>query len=222
MSVTVLIGARGGVGTTTHAMQMIRGAARPVTGIDMDLSMGDLAWRFGVRLRTSLADLATIGDERVNIRHVEMLRYEIDKRSSIIGSPAHVELAELVYPEHVATVIELISRQGDVVIDAGCRLDICGLSACRQATNIRMVAADTPSNIRQLQTLVDLWDRAGVDAVMELVMPFESRKCLHRTAKLLGVNPVESSRLSRTTSRSRRWLAAPWFADRRSGEIGAR
>jgi MinD-like ATPase involved in chromosome partitioning or flagellar assembly len=187
VTTTVLLGLKGGVGTTRLAVrvaQAARNAARTCVAVDLDRWHGNLALELGVDVATSIADLravqsvdapATDADDMrpVDVGALAAVTYHAPGGCSVIASPADPELAELVDADLVASLVSTLAAHHDVVIDAGSKVDECVLRACQLAWRIVLVGRDTPACRRSALTLTDLLVRAGVAGTVQLALPRE-------------------------------------------------
>jgi pilus assembly protein CpaE len=160
---TVVVGAAGGVGTTTTACGLAlatAAAGRAVALVELDLERGDLAGCWGVPPDRTLDDL-TVVIEELRPNHVEMVCHRHPSGVWLLLAPqrpgAHV------WWDAAATGLLLRSARllGEVVVDAGPSLGAHVEEACRQATRIIVVTPPTIAGIRRLRaltTVLDTWD----------------------------------------------------------------
>lgn len=202
MSVIVFLGLKGGAGTTGAAMRALQqhGAQGAV---DLDLVHGDLAPRLGVCGSTSIADLAALAAGDVTTEHLDAVSYPVPGGAVVVPSPATPELAEIVTPAHVERVLDMLAARGSVVVDAGSRIDVAVLAACRRATRIVLVARADAACARQCGVVRDLLARAGAGALVEASLPGVPRRRAERWASDVSVavataGRVEARRRART------------------------
>ena len=167
MTVTLYIGAKGGVGCTAIAIS----AARAVPGsllIDLDLAAGDVDLRCGIEHTvSSLADLIALSPTAIasNPECLTSILYRASGNLEVAPSPAQPELAEALSPDHIREIVLAGSaRSRNVVIDGGSRLDVAVLAAAMQADTVVIVASRNPASLRAGRALDDVLRRAGVQA----------------------------------------------------------
>jgi pilus assembly protein CpaE len=119
---------RGGVGTTTIAVNLAMVAAlrKPdsVVIVDLDLQFGQVTTHLNVTPRQTLADV--VRDEQAMVEP-ELLRTYTTRHDAglhVLAAPGLPDLIDVVTPDHVAKVIKTLPGTFDtVVVDAGSRLD---------------------------------------------------------------------------------------------------
>jgi pilus assembly protein CpaE len=113
-----VMGAKGGVGTTTVACGIAAGAAgagRSSAVVDLDLQFGDAALHFDLTPRYSLADLAKRGTD-VDAAFLRNLLAEHPCGVSLLAAPRQPEESERVHPIDVETGLRLIRSTRDVSV----------------------------------------------------------------------------------------------------------
>lgn len=163
-SVSVLVGAKGGVGTTTLAVNCgVELAARKKSTIIVDLKpgLGDVALFLGVRSRYSVID-AIDNTERLDreflaglvATHVSGL--ELLPGSDQFDRPAPADA------ETVERLLQLLAaRYEHAVIDAGPQITACSLPAIYMADVIGVVINPDVPSIRNGQRLIERIGQMG-------------------------------------------------------------
>jgi pilus assembly protein CpaE len=157
---------KGGVGTTTIATNIAVAAAqrRPdrVVLVDLDLQFGGVATHLNLDAKQTLADI--VRDE-TSLREPELLRTYAMRHDSglhVIAAPASPESAELVTPDHIATLIgTLLEGYESVVIDAGSVLDERTLAVFEAAETIVLGVYPEISALKAVHGLLDYLSTAG-------------------------------------------------------------
>ncbi len=168
-------GAKGGVGTTTLAINVAialhRDAGRDVALVDGNLQFGDHRVFLDLGLdRKSIVDIVSAPTIDAELVRQVMVRH--DSGIDVLLAPPSPETAELVTPEHFPQILEILRSTYDfVVVDTDKRLDEVNLRIFDAAQAIFVVlTADLASlkNVRiVLETLSNLaYDRARVKLVL--------------------------------------------------------
>lgn len=173
MTVTVVLGLVGGVGTTRLAVATAR-RSRDAMGsciVDLDLEHGNVAHELDVRATRTLADLALLSDAPVAGEQVQAVTYQARGGLRVVPAPACAELAEVVPAAAVSALIRLHADTGPVVVDGGSRFGVCTLAACRLADDVVLVARDDSFCRMRARKTVDLLARAGITSVISVAVP---------------------------------------------------
>jgi pilus assembly protein CpaE len=160
-SIVAVLGSRGGVGTTTLAVNLAATlAADPASAaalIDLDLTLGDadIALEVNGFENISIADLAR------NIERLDMnfLRRAMTKHDasglSILRHPLEIAEVGLIHEDHVARVLNLLKiSYTHLVLDLSKCLQATDLIALRMADTILLVAQLELSSLRNVVRLI--------------------------------------------------------------------
>lgn len=165
-TLTVVMGAAGGVGTTTTACGLAlatAAAGRPVALVELDLERGDLAGSWGVPSERTLDDLTAVIEE-LRPNHVEMVCHRHPSGVWLLLAPRRPG-AQLWWDASATRLLLHSTRLlGEVVADAGPSLGPHVQEACRQASRIVIVTPPTVAGVRRLAGLNDVLDAWGVAA----------------------------------------------------------
>ena len=163
-TITAVVGAKGGVGTSTVALMA---AARLAQGartclVDLDVRGGDLAAMTGISVRRSITDLADIAAE-VSAREISEVMYPLPGGIALLPAPEQGETGEMLTESATRQILTMLRYQFDhVVLDCGNRLDdilAMGLDSADQA--LIVATPDAPA-LRSVRRLSDALDRLDI------------------------------------------------------------
>lgn len=167
--VTVFLGAGGGAGTTSSALAAARRLAGRVLLLDLDVWSGTLAQRVGLEPTVSLADLAAVEIDDIDSDAIAAVSWRVADGLELIPAPARPELADLVDPQLVEAVLDLITASDHydaIVIDAGSRLDLSIWHACMRADRVVICSRRSTAQAR-VDNLLDVLARSRCAAQIE-------------------------------------------------------
>jgi pilus assembly protein CpaE len=156
---TVFLGAKGGAGTTTVAVncavELARLTKRPTAILDLKPCLGEVALFLGVRPRFTVLDAI----ENLHRLDKEFLRELMARHKSDLDILAGSEQFDRPNQQDSSAMEELLrvlSRLYDhIVIDAGNMINSCAVSALYAADTIFLVTNPDVPSIRNAQRLVD-------------------------------------------------------------------
>ncbi|MBE3002323.1 AAA family ATPase [Nocardiopsis sp. HNM0947] len=165
--VVTVSGAKGGVGTTTCAVQLAMAAAaedRVVCLVDLDLQTGDLPAFLNLRHRRSISDLVEAGDDITPGMLSETL-YVDPRGPHVLLAPEHGERGEDVSARAARRVLTALrSRYELVLVDCGSTMNEATAMAVEMADrSVVTVTPDVPAT-RGAQRLTALWERLQIRA----------------------------------------------------------
>ena len=163
-TITAVVGAKGGVGTSTVALmaaaQLAQGARTCL--VDLDVRGGDLAAMTGISVRRSIADLADIAAE-VSAREISEVMYPLPGGIALLPAPEQGETGEMLTESATRQILTMLRYQFDhVVLDCGNRLDdilAMGLDSADRA--LIVTTPDAPA-LRSVRRLSDALDRLDI------------------------------------------------------------
>jgi pilus assembly protein CpaE len=163
-SVVAFIGAKGGAGTTTLAINCgVELASRKRTTVVVDLKpgLGDVALFLGVRSRYTLAD-ALDNASRLDRGFVGGLVAKHVSNLEIIAGSEHFERPGSGDADAVDRVIRVLEEDHQhVVIDAGSHLNNCAVTALYRAQMIGVVLNPDVPSIRHTQRVLERLNELG-------------------------------------------------------------
>ena len=163
-TITAVVGAKGGVGTSTVALmaaaQLAQGARTCL--VDLDVRGGDLAAMTGISVRRSITDLADIAAE-VSAREISEVMYPLPGGIALLPAPEQGETGEMLTESATRQILTMLRYQFDhVVLDCGNRLDdilAMGLDSADRA--LIVTTPDAPA-LRSGRRLSDALDRLDI------------------------------------------------------------
>jgi pilus assembly protein CpaE len=184
---------KGGVGTTTIAtnIAMVQARAKPdkVAIVDLHLQFGQVATHLNMELKQSLAEL--VRDE-AGLREAELLRTYAMRHDSglhVLAAPPTPELAELVQPKHVESLLgTIVDTYEAVVVDAGSTLDDRTMAVFEAADAIALPVHPEIAALKAVHSLIDYLNEAGSAAAK---MTFVLNQAFAR--EILRLRDVESA-----------------------------
>jgi pilus assembly protein CpaE len=155
----VFLGAKGGAGTTTVAVncavELARLTKRPTAIIDLKPSLGEVALFLGVRPRFTVLDAI----ENLHRLDRDFLRELMARHKSELDILAGSEQFDRPNPQDAGAIEELLrvlsKLYDNIVIDAGNMINACAVSALYAADTIFLVTNPDVPSIRNAQRLVD-------------------------------------------------------------------
>ncbi|MEX1127365.1 MAG: AAA family ATPase [Vicinamibacterales bacterium] len=155
----VFLGAKGGAGTTTVAVncavELARLTKRPTAIVDLKPCLGEVALFLGVRPRFSVLDAI----DNLHRLDPEFLRELVTRHKSGLDILAGSEQFDRPGAQDAAAVEELLRVIGKlydhVVIDVGNLINACAVAALYAADTVFLVANPDIPSIRNAQRLVD-------------------------------------------------------------------
>lgn len=157
---------KGGVGTTTIAVNVAMAAALRAPGrvaiLDLDLQFGQASTHLNVQPLQTIADL--VRDEQA-LSEPELLRTFATAHAEglqVLPSPGLPELADTVTPEHVEQILATAPGTFDqIVVDAGSALDERTMRVLEAATTVIIPVLPEIADLKAVHSLVDYLTEAG-------------------------------------------------------------
>ena len=162
------IGAKGGAGTTTVAVncavELARLSKRPTVIVDLKAGLGEVSLFLGVRSRYSLLDAM----DNLHRLDAEFLRELVAKHKSgleILAGSDQFDRPSSTDVTAIDEVFRLLTRQYEyIVIDAGSQVNPCSIAAMYAADSICLVANPDVPSVRNAQRLLDKVQQLGIAA----------------------------------------------------------
>ncbi|WP_173434339.1 AAA family ATPase [Allosalinactinospora lopnorensis] len=164
-STITLSGGKGGIGTTTVAVQLGLAAAqagRSVCLVDLDLQMGDVPGYLDLKHRRSIVDLVEAADNISAAMLAEAL-YVHPQGIHVLLAPRDGERGEEVTESAARQILgALSSRYELVIVDCGAYMTEANAIAVELAqTAVVTVTPDLPA-LRGAQRLIAMWERLQI------------------------------------------------------------
>jgi pilus assembly protein CpaE len=183
--VLALYGAKGGVGTTTIAINaaiaLHRELGRKVALVDGNLQFGDHRVFLDLGLdKKSIVDIVTA--PAIDIDLVRQVMVKHDSGVDLLLAPPSPETAELVTQEHIPIILEMLRGLYDyVVIDIDKRLDDINLGILESADTMFVVMTADLSCLKNVRLVLETIGHLGYEAgKVQLV--------LNRSNAFTGIN----------------------------------
>ncbi len=170
-TVVTVSGAKGGVGTTTTAVQLAlaaRASGHSVALVDMDLQAGDVGSFLDVQFRRSIVDLASVQD--ISPRVLQDAVFIHETGMVLLLAPAEGERGEEVPDRTVRQIISALrSRHEVVVIDCGTQLGGANAAAIEMAETALLITTPDVVSVRAAKRMVRMWQRLQIRKAEETV-----------------------------------------------------
>jgi pilus assembly protein CpaE len=155
----VFLGAKGGAGTTTvavnAAVELARLSKRPTVIIDLKQCLGEVALFLGVRPRFTVLDAL----ENLHRLDKDFLKELVAKHKSGLDILAGSEQFDRPNPQDSGAIEELLRNLSKlyehIVIDTGNMMNACSVSALYAAETVFLVTNPDVPSIRNAQRLID-------------------------------------------------------------------
>jgi pilus assembly protein CpaE len=155
----VFLGAKGGAGTTTVAVncavELARLTKRPTAIVDLKPSLGEVALFLGARPRFTVLD-AIENLHRLDRDFLKELMSRHKSGLDILAGSEQFDRPNAQDAVGVEELLRVLSKQYDfIVIDAGNLINACAVAALYAADTVFLVANPDVPSIRNAQRLVD-------------------------------------------------------------------
>jgi pilus assembly protein CpaE len=181
-------GAKGGVGTTTVALQLALAAVRaapgrPVCVVDFDLQKGDLRAFLDLPYRRSCVDLVDVAAE-ISLRHLQETLYTHKEGFRVLLAPDEGERCEEIDSGTARAILGAVkARHSLTVVDLGAEVSEASAIGAEIASQVAIVSTPDVVSLRGVRRLRELWRRLEVRAEDGVAV------VLNRTARKLEVQP---------------------------------
>lgn len=165
-ALVAVVGAKGGVGSTTLACQLGASLAlrhRSVALLDLNLHGGDVALYFDVQPAHSLAEVAARAEE-LDSSFVMTLAVRHASGVAIVAAPRRIEDAETLESHHIERTAALLRTEFDwVIADLPRITDEVALQTMDTADQILLVTSLEIASLARTRQYLDLLSRLGHD-----------------------------------------------------------
>ena len=182
-------GSKGGVGTTTVALQLALAAVRaapgkPVCVVDFDLQKGDFRSFLDMPHRRSVVDLVEVADE-ISVRHLQETLYTHKEGFRVLLAPDDGERAEEVNALVARSILSAVkARHALTIVDLGATVSEASAIGAEIANRTLVVTQPDVVSLRGVKRLLELWKRLQVREDDEDVLVV-----LNRTSRRLEIQP---------------------------------
>lgn len=197
--VVAVAGAKGGVGTTTIALNLalaaaaVNGDGRPPCLVELDLQGGDLRSYLDLAptQHRSLGDLAGVEGGELNARSLEDVLYVHESGVRILLCPERGEDSEDISDALMRETLGLLKAQSSlIVIDLGASVTEASAAAVELADRILVIATPDVPSLRGANRLLRLWDRLDL-----VIQPDALAVTLNRVNRAAEVQPELARRV---------------------------
>ena len=189
--IVAFYGAKGGVGTTTIAINaaiaLQREVGRRVVLVDGNVQFGDHRVFLDLGLdRKSVVDVVTASAIDADLIKSVLVRH--DSGVDLLLAPPSPETAELVTEHHVAAILDLLRLSYDyVLVDIDKRLDEVNLKIMDMADTFYVVMTADLSCLKNVRLVLETVGHLGVD-------PDKVQLILNRSNAFTGINVKNAER----------------------------
>lgn len=162
-----VVGAKGGVGTTTLATHLALNhlVANPdsrVCLIDGDVEKGDVSGILDVRQAVSIAGVARVADDMTSRTVADALVHH-ESGLHLLLAPLDVRESEDVTPEAMRSILDLLRREFDlVVVDGGGHITPSQAAVMEVADHRLIVTTPDVMSVRAMRRRIQGWEKLGV------------------------------------------------------------
>lgn len=184
-SVIVVFGPKGGIGTTTIAVNLaIALQQRPDTSValvDASLQFGDVGVLLNLQPTRNIGDLIpTIND--LDADSIDTIAMAHTSGIKVLLAPSRPEVADLVQPEHLKIILDALTRTFDyVVVDSASVINEMILTAMDRAVRIVLVATPDIPTIKNARLFFEITDALNYE-------PNKIMLVLNKMEKRSGIN----------------------------------
>ena len=190
---------RGGVGVSTLATNLACGLAqlwgRSVALVDLSLAAGQSVLMLNLSLRNSWADLARMPIDQLDQETVRRVLIHHSSGVSVLAAPRLPADSELISPELVNKVIEILKVLYDyVVLDLSHDFRATTVSGLTASDEIVALLAPEMASIRSMGIALEVFDQLGyqnkrIDLVLNSI--FEQRGLAKREIEMALHHPIQ-------------------------------
>lgn len=172
-TVLSVVGAKGGVGTTTVATHLaldhaVNHPEAKVALVDVDVEKGDIGAVLDVRQSVSIADVAKVSEDLGTQTVMDAVILH-ETGISVLLAPVDVREAEFVTPEALQAIVEILRREFDVVIlDGGGHVSPSQAACVEVADEVLVVTTADVMSVRAMRRRMMAWTALAVGDEAEM------------------------------------------------------
>jgi DNA-binding response OmpR family regulator len=208
--ITVFYGPKGGVGTTTLAVQFSEAtvihAERPVMLIDLALPLGGIAPLLNLFTYNNIVGLLEKPIEQLTIPFLKEFAQQQHNNLYVLPAPGtFLDTRQAARSENLCPLLEILTQAGiEVIIDAGSHLTPLTMGVLRRAHTIFAITTGHPVANRMLNGFIDSAEqlRLSVNRIMPVINEING----HYDGVELTRMPVSIIPHTNERSRTRLWL----------------
>ncbi|PWJ26408.1 pilus assembly protein CpaE [Branchiibius hedensis] len=166
-TVLSVVGAKGGVGTTTIATHLaqdhvLKHPDAKVCLVDVDVEKGDIGAVLDVRQSVSIADVAKVAEDLGTQTVLDAVILH-ETGIHVLLAPADVREADFVTPEALQAIVEILRREFDVVIiDGGGHVSPSQAASVEVADEVLVVTTADVMSVRAMRRRMMAWTALSV------------------------------------------------------------
>lgn len=189
-----VVGAKGGVGTSTIAVHLAHDAVTRVPGrsvclLDLDLDHGDVSDLLGISHRLDVSDLAKVADD-LTAQTIGSAIHRGPSGLSTLLAPQRIEDVGEVGERETVLILAAVRRQFDlVIVDCGASVTPASAAAVESADDVLLVTTPDLLALRGAHRVAEQWKRVGARSI-------ETAKILlNRVSRDSDIQPDTAARL---------------------------
>ena len=173
---------KGGVGKTTTCVSLtaaLQEKGKDVVLIDLDLQFGDVGIFMNVPRFETISDLVKEGS--FSRSSIKRYLYKHNTGVSILCAPASPELAEIVKPEHISMIADVLKKEFDYIIfDMSPTIDEFVLHALDISDSIYFVTNPEISTLKNTKVCLDVLKTLGHFDKVKMVLNKDGESYIKR------------------------------------------
>jgi len=163
-----LVGASGGVGTTSIAcnlaLEMAHVTEKKCALLDLHFQFGDVAAHFDCESKYTFHAVGNSAGD-IDPTYLENILTEVPGNVAILSRPEHIEQAETIGPEQISHTISLLKTMHEtVVLDVPRHIDPISFAGVTQADQVFIVCQLVVPTVRNANRYMDALAKLGVPA----------------------------------------------------------
>lgn len=208
--VVALYGPKGGVGTTTLAIQLAEAITiredRPVMLIDLDLPLGGVAPSLHLHTQRHVVDLLTVAPEHLSLSLIKQFGQQHRDELLVVPAPGHlVPSEEKVQAVNLKPLLSIVLASGyQVILDLGSTLTELTKTALQLSDVVFVITSGQPVANKFHDTFLSMANKLGLESDRLMTVINE----LHGAVGNVKLARVPVARIPHASERSRTrlWL----------------
>lgn len=208
--VSIFYGPKGGVGTTTLAVQfseaIVIHSERPVMLIDMALPLGGIAPLLNLYTYNNIVGLLKKPPEEITIAHLKQFAQQQHNNLYVLPAPGKFLDNDLsTKPDALCHLLDVVTQAGfEVVIDTGSHLTPLTMGVLRRAETVFVITTGQPVANKMLNGFIESAEKLRLS--VNRIMPIVNQIHGHNDRIELFRMPVAQIPRVNEKSRTRLWM----------------